>query len=82
MLLIISFSNISFVQYRSLAPMYYRNAAAAVIVYDITDGESFDKMKGWVLELQKMASSDIVIAIVGNKVDMEESREVCKLHLP
>ena len=64
------------VQYRSLAPMYYRGAAAAIVVYDITDPESFEKMKGWVQELKRLASADIVIAIVGNKCDNVENREV------
>lgn len=56
--------------------MYYRGAAAAIIVYDITDPESFEKMKGWVQELKRLASADIVIAIVGNKCDEVEKREV------
>lgn len=56
--------------------MYYRGAAAAIVVYDITDPESFAKMKDWVQELKRLASSDIVIAIVGNKCDEDENREV------
>jgi small GTP-binding protein len=63
-------------KYRSLAPMYYRGAAAAVIVYDITDPESFEKMKGWIQELKRLASPGITLAVVGNKCDMEESREI------
>ncbi|CAE7654667.1 Rab5a, partial [Symbiodinium necroappetens] len=39
-------------RYKSLAPMYYRGAAAAVIVFDITAKESFEAAKGWVQELQ------------------------------
>eukprot|EP00939_MAST-03C_sp_MAST-3C-sp1_P003862 g3862.t1 len=63
-------------KYRSLAPMYYRGAAAAIIVYDITRKTSFDKLKDWVHELQNYGPRDIVIIIVGNKVDLEERREV------
>ncbi|CAH9069948.1 unnamed protein product [Cuscuta epithymum] len=40
-------------RYHSLAPMYYRGAAAAIIVYDISSLESFDRAKKWVKELQK-----------------------------
>uniref|UniRef100_A0A2P2KZE9 Ras-related protein RHN1-like n=1 Tax=Rhizophora mucronata TaxID=61149 RepID=A0A2P2KZE9_RHIMU len=40
-------------RYHSLAPMYYRGAAAAVVVYDITSMESFERAKKWVLELQR-----------------------------
>eukprot|EP00921_Rhytidocystis_pertsovi_P007258 GHVQ01012171.1.p2 GENE.GHVQ01012171.1~~GHVQ01012171.1.p2 ORF type:complete len:227 (+),score=23.35 GHVQ01012171.1:2279-2959(+) len=63
-------------RYRSLAPMYYRGAAAAVIVYDITCKESFDGAKSWVNELQTVHSPDIVIALAGNKDDLEGSRAV------
>ncbi|GAU22465.1 hypothetical protein TSUD_123520 [Trifolium subterraneum] len=40
-------------RYHSLAPMYYRGAAAAIIVYDITSSDSFSRAKKWVQELQK-----------------------------
>eukprot|EP00747_Dinoflagellata_sp_TGD_P169555 gnl/TRDRNA2_/TRDRNA2_198826_c0_seq1.p1 gnl/TRDRNA2_/TRDRNA2_198826_c0~~gnl/TRDRNA2_/TRDRNA2_198826_c0_seq1.p1 ORF type:complete len:231 (+),score=53.47 gnl/TRDRNA2_/TRDRNA2_198826_c0_seq1:77-694(+) len=60
-------------RYKSLAPMYYRGAAAAVIVYDITSKESFDAAKSWVVELQ---STDTLIALAGNKTDLEANRQV------
>lgn len=46
-------------RYASLAPLYYRGASAAAVVYDITSGESFQKAKHWVSELQKNASGNI-----------------------
>merc|ERR1711939_58854 len=57
-------------RYKSLAPMYYRNANCAVVVYDITQASSLDKAKSWVKELQRQASENIVIALAGNKSDM------------
>ncbi|CAL8463264.1 g2798 [Coccomyxa elongata] len=63
-------------RYASLAPLYYRGASAAAVVYDITSGESFQKAKHWVSELQKNASGNIVIILVGNKSDLTEQREV------
>ncbi|KAL7419246.1 Vacuolar protein sorting-associated protein 21 [Cryptotrichosporon argae] len=50
--------------------MYYRNAAAAVVVYDITKAPSLEKAKAWVKELQRQANPNIVIALVGNKLDL------------
>jgi GTPase SAR1 family protein len=50
--------------------MYYRNAQAAVVVYDITKAASLEKAKAWVKELQRQASPNIVIALVGNKLDL------------
>ncbi|KAJ3148172.1 hypothetical protein HDU86_007520 [Geranomyces michiganensis] len=57
-------------RFHSLAPMYYRNAQAAVVVYDITKAASLDKAKSWVKELQRQANPNIVIALVGNKLDL------------
>ncbi|KAJ3187890.1 hypothetical protein HDU85_006283 [Gaertneriomyces sp. JEL0708] len=59
-------------RFHSLAPMYYRNAQAAAVVYDITKPASLDKAKSWVKELQRQASPNIVIALVGNKLDLAE----------
>lgn len=63
-------------RYKSLAPMYYRNANVALCVYDITNRSSFGKAQDWIKELKKQAPEGIVIALVGNKVDLEDSREV------
>ncbi|KAK2992384.1 hypothetical protein RJ640_018303 [Escallonia rubra] len=63
-------------RYAALAPLYYRGAAVAVVVYDITSPESFAKAQYWVKELQKHGSPDIVMALVGNKADLQEKREV------
>jgi small GTP-binding protein len=63
-------------RYRSLAPMYYRGAAAAIVVYDITKKDSFNGAKSWVKELQRRGDPNVVIALAGNKADMESKRKV------
>jgi len=63
-------------RYRSLAPMYYRGAAAALVVYDITDHDSFAGAKTWIEELQRQGSADIVIGLAGNKCDLTSKRAV------
>jgi len=63
-------------RYRSLAPMYYRGAAAALVVYDITDADSFAGAKTWIEELQRQGSADIVIGLAGNKCDLASKRAV------
>jgi len=60
-------------RFHSLAPMYYRNAQAAVVVYDVTKASSLEKAKSWVKELQRQANPNIVIALAGNKVDLVQS---------
>jgi Ras-related protein Rab-5C len=55
--------------------MYYRNAQSALVVYDLTKPTSLIKAKHWVAELQRQASPGIVIALVGNKLDLANESE-------
>ncbi|KAH7886217.1 GTP-binding protein RAB5 [Phlebopus sp. FC_14] len=63
-------------RYKSLAPMYYRNANCAVVVYDITQSASLEKARTWIRELQRQADPSIVIALCGNKSDLAARRQV------
>ncbi|KAF8272983.1 GTP-binding protein RAB5 [Lactarius quietus] len=63
-------------RYKSLAPMYYRNANCAVVVYDITQTASLEKARNWIRELQRQADPSIVIALCGNKLDLAARRQV------
>eukprot|EP00992_Anisonema_acinus_P011537 TRINITY_DN7496_c0_g1_i1.p1 TRINITY_DN7496_c0_g1~~TRINITY_DN7496_c0_g1_i1.p1 ORF type:complete len:201 (+),score=36.94 TRINITY_DN7496_c0_g1_i1:52-654(+) len=63
-------------RYKSLASMYYRGAAAALVVFDITSVESFDRAKYWVKELLINSNESIVIALTGNKCDLVDQRKV------
>eukprot|EP01099_Mayorella_cantabrigiensis_P000622 TRINITY_DN1270_c0_g1_i1.p1 TRINITY_DN1270_c0_g1~~TRINITY_DN1270_c0_g1_i1.p1 ORF type:complete len:202 (-),score=45.93 TRINITY_DN1270_c0_g1_i1:616-1221(-) len=63
-------------RFHALGPIYYREANGALLVYDITDGDSFTKVKNWVKELRMMLGQDVVISIVGNKCDLERQRVV------
>ncbi|KXG24102.1 ras-related protein RABF2a-like [Sorghum bicolor] len=63
-------------RYHSLAPMYYRGAAAAIVVYDITNAASFTRAKKWVQELQAQGNSNTIVALAGNKADLLEARQV------
>ena len=65
-------------RYRSLAPMYYRGACAAIVVYDITSKASFTGAKTWITELIQKASNNCIIALAGNKTDLESQRKVNK----
>jgi len=65
-------------RFHALGPIYYRDADGALLVYDITDGESFAKVQQWVRELRKIVGHDIVLAIAGNKIDLERQRAVAQ----
>lgn len=63
-------------RFNSLAPMYYRGAQAALVVYDITNESSFVRAKAWVKELQTQGTPKMVIALVGNKADLADNRRI------
>ncbi|KAF5482044.1 hypothetical protein F2P56_002643 [Juglans regia] len=63
-------------RYHSLAPMYYRGAAAAVVVYDITSMDSFVRAKKWVQELQRQGNPNLIMFLAANKADLEGKRKV------
>jgi small GTP-binding protein len=63
-------------RYHSLAKMYYRDANAAIMVYDITKKGSFEGLKRWHKELTEFGPKDIAIIIAGNKEDLVETEAV------
>uniref|UniRef100_A0A9J8CP61 Ras-related protein Rab-21 n=1 Tax=Cyprinus carpio carpio TaxID=630221 RepID=A0A9J8CP61_CYPCA len=63
-------------RFHALGPIYYRDSNGAILVYDVTDEDSFQKVKNWVKELRKMLGNEICLCIVGNKIDLEKERHV------
>jgi len=63
-------------RFHALGPIYYRDANGALLVYDITDRDSFTKVRNWVKELRKIVGKNISLVIAGNKSDMEKQRQV------
>uniref|UniRef100_A0A7S3GPX1 Uncharacterized protein n=1 Tax=Spumella elongata TaxID=89044 RepID=A0A7S3GPX1_9STRA len=56
-------------RFRSMAPMYYRGAKAAICVFDVTNEESFDRINTWLRDLRAHADPNVVICLAGNKCD-------------
>lgn len=63
-------------RFRTITCNYYNNAHGILIVYDITDKESFNAVKEWIAEIDKYGKKNVVKILVGNKVDMDDKREV------
>merc|ERR1712179_250781 len=63
-------------RFRSVTRSYYRGAAGALLVYDVTSRETFNCLTNWLTDARTLASPAIVILLVGNKKDLEEEREV------
>jgi len=64
--------------YKSLISNFHRNSSLAIIVYSIDSRESFEHAEAWLNELKSQANPDVRIFLVGNKADLEESRQVFK----
>ena len=64
--------------YKSLISNFYRNSSLAVILYSIDNKESFEHAENWLNDLKSQANPDVRIFLVGNKCDLEESRQVTK----
>lgn len=66
-------------KYRSLASLYYRGVDCAILVYDITNRDSFEAVKNyWIHELKHQCNGEggLVICVAGNKCDLEQLRQV------
>lgn len=65
-------------QFKSIIRGYYQGAAVAMVVYDITKEESFEKVKGWIKDCQEFAPSTAILCLIGNKCDLEKERKIEK----
>jgi len=64
-------------KYRSLTKFFYKDAAAVILVYDITREDSFENMKNyWYNQLLENCNKDVVLGVVGNKCDLFEEEKV------
>lgn len=65
-------------RFQAITSAYYRNAVGLIIVYDITSHDSFQNVERWLQQVKRYARKDPVIALVGNKNDLETKRTVTK----
>ena len=63
-------------RFRSVTKSYYRGAAAAILVYDITNTKSFEKIPLWINDAKTLSSQDISLLLLGNKCDLNSARAV------
>ena len=66
-------------RFKTLTPSFLRNAEGVIIVFDVTSQDSFDNVKGWINSVKSNIGENVIpIIIVGNKIDMENMREISK----
>ncbi|NWY14192.1 RAB6B protein, partial [Aphelocoma coerulescens] len=68
-------------RFRSLIPSYIRDSTIAVVVYDITNLNSFQQTSKWIDDVRTERGSDVIIMLVGNKTDLaDKSAKTCLLY--
>lgn len=65
-------------RFRAVAPMYYRNANAAILVFDLSQHRSFAELKSWIQELHRNVQEPMILTLVGNKLDLAAIRAVSR----
>ena len=65
-------------QYRAVTNSYYRGSAGALLIYDVTRHETYDKCELWAKNLKEIAGAECQIVLIGNKSDLIEQRTVAK----
>ena len=63
-------------KYRSLTKLFYKDSKVVIFVYDITNKKSFKELNYWINEIKESLGNEPVFGIVGNKIDLEELKEV------
>ena len=63
-------------RFKNIIASYYRGAHGILLIYDVTDKESFKNLSNWLIEIEKNASKDVLKVLIGNKTDLEEKRVI------
>ena len=63
-------------RFKNIISSYYRGAEGIILVYDITDLDSFNNLNSWLMEIEKNASKNAYKILIGNKSDLENERKV------
>ena len=63
-------------RFKNITASYYRGGNGILVVYDITDRESFNNLNSWLSEIEKSANKNVYKILIGNKCDLEEKRAV------
>ena len=65
-------------RFRNVISTYFRGGNGLLLIYDITNKDSFKNLESWLIEIEKNASENILKLLIGNKSDLEEDREISK----
>ena len=63
-------------RFKNIIASYYRGAHGILLIYDVTDKDSFKNLSNWLIEIEKNANKNVLKVLIGNKCDMESERKV------
>ena len=63
-------------RFKNIIASYYRGAHGILLIYDVTDKESFKNLSNWLIEIEKNASKTVLKVLIGNKADLEDKRVI------
>ncbi len=65
-------------RFRAITKNYYKGANGIILIYDVTNIETFENVKNWIAQIKEEANSNVIIYLAGNKIDVEEENKVVK----
>ena len=65
-------------RFRAITKNYYKGANGIILIYDVTNPQTFDNVKSWISQIREEASPNVLIYIAGNKIDIEGERKIQK----
>ena len=63
-------------RFKNIIASYYRGAHGILLIYDVTDKDSFKNLSNWLIEIEKNASKNVLKVLIGNKTDLEDKRVI------
>ena len=65
-------------RFRAITKNYYKGANGIILIYDVTNIETFENVKNWIAQIKEEANSNVIIYLAGNKIDVGEENKVVK----
>ena len=63
-------------RFKNIIASYYRGAHGILLIYDVTDKDSFKNLSNWIIEIEKNANKNVLKLLIGNKTDLEDKRVI------
>lgn len=65
-------------RFRAITKNYYKGANGIILIYDVTNIQSFENVKNWIAQIKEEANPNVIIYLAGNKIDVNESEKAVK----